>query len=775
MLTNLGAQLHTRYKRSGQVKDLEAAIAHYHAAIAAYGATFPFERRLAANNLGILFYDEQRYLEARQAFEQAHVAIQQLASFEQSEAVRRKMSGENATLYAHLVFCCLYAGDTAAAFAYASAGKGRAFVDLLHSARFDLAAVGADQPELLADIKHARDLRAQIDAILAHLTGESGSARGDARAPTAVLQAELARLYDEQKTHWDAMARNYPVLTATQRAPDLDATAACTLARNLGAVLVEFFQHAQGWCAFVVTAERVQHVALDSLTDHLLRRMLVWTDRITLRSGQGPPSYEQLDSWYQAIIAPLHDHLPPGGRVVLAPQGVLHLLPLAAARNPQSKQYACDAYTLAFAPSLAALHVTQQQARLTASTPAGAANRQRLLSVAYPGAPDSQHRLPNVLPEAKSVARCFTQVEELHEDRATPNAVVAHSAQRDVIHMGCHGYFDPALPDQSGLLLAGGWLTVQRIITDLKLQQTHLFTMGACVSGRVDLNAGDELVGLSQAALTAGARVVVASQWPVHDAATRALFTLFYAHVAAGHAPAQAMQVASTAVRQRPGWAHPYYWSAFLVNGLAYQAAAKVSAVAPTITHQVDDIYQHRAITRGSMSMRISDIIKEAYTLLDHLISTQSGQQSIEALSEWDEEKRQIVIAALRSLPEQVEQLASDADLLALAKDIISLIEATPPLCQGLLPEATAQLMAEERHQRDVILDTLLADDNSAHQHEYLRRHRPGFIDMTMQLRQQLDAAIPPTTTSLEELPPADQSGRARESWWQRILKQVTQ
>jgi hypothetical protein len=364
--------------------------------------------------------------------------------------------------------------------------------------------------------------------------------------------------------------------------------------------------------------------------------------------------------------------------------------------------------------------------------------------VAYPGAPGSGHRLPNVLPEAESVARCFAQAEELHEDRATPDAVVAHSAQRDVIHMGCHGSFDPTLPDQSGLLLAGGWLTVQRIITDLKLQQTHLFTMGACVSGRVDLNAGDELVGLSQAALTAGARVVVASQWPVHDAATRALFEAFYGGVQAGQSPAHAMQAAAEAVRQRPGWAHPYYWSAFLVNGLAHQTDAAAPPTHAAISERrLEEIEQQRtpkqtAEKRGGYPMhtdaetivtrtlRQLDKIMEYPQLLDHAL---------------DEATRQRVIAELNRLAAEAAQVQEDeAALLVIVGHIGTLLEDSG-IMTALLDRPLSE--AEQDARRAMTSAALQAAREKARQGAWVREKAEKISNTVPNVVAVLERALP--------------------------------
>jgi CHAT domain-containing protein len=72
--------------------------------------------------------------------------------------------------------------------------------------------------------------------------------------------------------------------------------------------------------------------------------------------------------------------------------------------------------------------------------------------VAYPGTPGSDHYLPNVLPEAEAIAGHFDQVTSLYQEDAIPEAVLANSHGQDVVHFGCHGWFDAEQAD------AGWWL-----------------------------------------------------------------------------------------------------------------------------------------------------------------------------------------------------------------------------------------------------------------------------------------------------------------------------
>ena len=100
---------------------------------------------------------------------------------------------------------------------------------------------------------------------------------------------------------------------------------------------------------------------------------------------------------------------------------------------------------------------------------------------------------------------------------------------------------------------------------------------------------GEGLLGLQRAFQVAGARSVVASLWPVPDAATRALMERFYANRWERKlGPLEALRRAQLWLlnegRRHPelerglkldgpkgekagGRLHPYYWAAFVLSG----------------------------------------------------------------------------------------------------------------------------------------------------------------------------------------------------------------
>jgi CHAT domain-containing protein len=68
-----------------------------------------------------------------------------------------------------------------------------------------------------------------------------------------------------------------------------------------------------------------------------------------------------------------------------------------------------------------------------------------------------------------------------------------------------------------------------------------LVVLSACESAASEVLPGDEIVGLSQAFIAAGARDVIASGWQLYDRTTPLLFELFYHELAAGYDPPTAL------------------------------------------------------------------------------------------------------------------------------------------------------------------------------------------------------------------------------------------
>jgi CHAT domain-containing protein len=89
--------------------------------------------------------------------------------------------------------------------------------------------------------------------------------------------------------------------------------------------------------------------------------------------------------------------------------------------------------------------------------------------------------------------------------------------------------------------------------------------LSGCQTGSSQVLEGDELMGLARGFQYAGARALIASLWPVEDAAAARSMARFYAHLAADRDPRAAL-----AATMREGIAEgglPQEWAPFYLSG----------------------------------------------------------------------------------------------------------------------------------------------------------------------------------------------------------------
>ena len=160
-----------------------------------------------------------------------------------------------------------------------------------------------------------------------------------------------------------------------------------------------------------------------------------------------------------------------------------------------------------------------------------------------------------------------------------------------VVHIASHAVADPQDWNKSGIVLssseAGDTFLTLTDVVNLRLN-ADLAVLSACQTGTGGVQASEGVRSLGRAFQHAGARTVVASLWPVDDAATQSVMRAFYAAcLQEGSTISSALREARLALRragqETPGVrrgrrvqeastrstvGHPYYWASFVVSGL---------------------------------------------------------------------------------------------------------------------------------------------------------------------------------------------------------------
>lgn len=168
--------------------------------------------------------------------------------------------------------------------------------------------------------------------------------------------------------------------------------------------------------------------------------------------------------------------------------------------------------------------------------------------------------LPNVESEVAAVLEHYPKAEVVHDLTSARKSL---ESPVDLLHVACHGTSRHDNPMYSGLELEGGLLLAAEIASSKA--SVGQVTLSACDTGRVSLRVRSEPDGLVRSFQATGAQSVIASQWPLDDAAAALTMRTYYKELASGSDVRGAMTKARSACRVE--FPHPYYWAPLTIFG----------------------------------------------------------------------------------------------------------------------------------------------------------------------------------------------------------------
>lgn len=264
---------------------------------------------------------------------------------------------------------------------------------------------------------------------------------------------------------------------------------------------------------------------------------------------------------YDMLVAPAASMLPRDARVVIVPDGRMHVLNMESIVVPRpTPHFWIEDVTLVSAGSL------QLLAR---KTRAGAPLRDMLLIGAPRLADAAYPPLPKAALEIENVRRHFPKGLVLDGPKATPagyrNAAPGGFAY---LHFVAHGEATRRKPLDAAVILGkdatGGYKLFAREIVSQPLA-ARLVTVSTCYGAGTRPFVGEGLVGLAWAFLRAGAQQVVAALWEVSDSTAPALMDAMYTRIRAGQDPATALRQAKLELVRNKH--KPFYWAPFVLYG----------------------------------------------------------------------------------------------------------------------------------------------------------------------------------------------------------------
>jgi CHAT domain len=328
----------------------------------------------------------------------------------------------------------------------------------------------------------------------------------------------------------------------------------------------------------------------DAASRQLIAKAESLVEALTQLDVDFPSAVAQIDDvcgWLgSAVIAPLLPVLErhAATSVTIVPCTWFSILPIHAAwtvhpNRPSVRRYPLMDLGVAYIPN------TQVLQALT-SLPESKLS-QDVLVVAEQPSPNAD--LPGSVGEATAVQGLWpsSHLAWRKDDvlAAVPTCTLAHFAT--------HAISRPGQPLKSGILVADDiWVEVHELMS-VQFRAAPLCVLSACHTAAVGHSVPDEGTGLVSGLLSAGAKGVIASMWPVDDFATQALMTILHHRLRESTDGRAALRDAQMKMRditieelrelhlltvdddddfdEPPGshpFAHPFFWAGFCYTGV---------------------------------------------------------------------------------------------------------------------------------------------------------------------------------------------------------------
>jgi CHAT domain-containing protein len=370
---------------------------------------------------------------------------------------------------------------------------------------------------------------------------------------------------------------------------------------------------------FVVTPEngleRVVPIAVDrrelSYSVETLRRAVL---RARHPRSAAFEVFEALSRKLFRLIAPAADLVDAADRVLVLPDGPLHLLPFGVLLDDgEAPRYLIERKPL-FSVLSATLFAELRRRRPAIRRPAirrpatrqpaaGHTPKETVAIFADPRYPEARTGetewreaatpfdlafLPHSRREALAIAELFptSQVRLYLGAAATEVNAFALDRKTRIVHFAVHAHLDDRSPFDSALVLSpspgvsdDGLLRAQEVFDGIRLD-ADLVVLSACATALGEQRGGEGLIGLTRAFQYAGARSVVATIWKVDDRVSAELMIRFYRRLREGENMAAALRGAkleliqgSVEVRSIGGKrlgvdaSAPVYWAGFELIG----------------------------------------------------------------------------------------------------------------------------------------------------------------------------------------------------------------
>ncbi|MFQ5525886.1 MAG: CHAT domain-containing protein [Thermoanaerobaculia bacterium] len=508
------------------------------------------------------------------------------------QEIRAEFGTKYLPFYQRLIDLLVESGRERDAFDMLERSRARTLLALLAERELDLSI------QIPPDLDRARTrIEAEYDRLQGRLGRLSRETEGEQLAGLLTRQRELRDEFDRLKRQLRAESPRAAALRHPQPA-DLDGA---RKALDPGTLLLSYVVAEQHGWLFVVHPATAPGpgLAVHRLPvgrEALARRVEIFLALIE-RRGAGEEAetalLEQGRRLFEQVLEPATDAIAGADRLLISPDGPLHVLPFSALVLPafgeaveRPHRFLVESkpiHRILSATLYAELRAARREgAGAGSSRVAVFADAVSPSTVAGgdPGRGSALGPLPESREEAHSVSAIFGRQARIYTGRkATEARVRSVAADVDILHFAVHSLLDERSPLNSSLVLSAtgapaagqdnGLLQAWEVFETVRLD-ADLVTLSACQTALGADLGGEGLMGLARAFQFAGARSLLATLWTVSDRSTAELMRRFYTGLAAGDTKDAALRAAQLDFIRGdagPTSTGPFHWAGFELIG----------------------------------------------------------------------------------------------------------------------------------------------------------------------------------------------------------------
>jgi len=303
----------------------------------------------------------------------------------------------------------------------------------------------------------------------------------------------------------------------------------------------------------------LRHYQTKIAQDELEKRIMQLRQLLT-KEYMLPKAHSSSKQIYDWLLRPAETDLVAHKvkTLVFVMDGVLRNIPMAAIYDGQ--QYVIEKYAVVMTSGLQLLPPHSiRQVKLKALTAGLTEARQGF--AALDNVKRELAQIESKVPSAVLLNQTFTSAALESKINSDPFSIV---------HLATHGQFS-SQADKTFVVAWDKPIGVNELNSLLEVRSDQvnnsieLLVLSACETATGDSRA---VLGLAGVAVRAGARSTVASLWSIDDESTALFMGQFYQELTQSKRnKAEALRQAQLALLQSPNYAHPRYWSAYVLVG----------------------------------------------------------------------------------------------------------------------------------------------------------------------------------------------------------------